>query len=189
MEVRKQMTNSTTTETIKLLTHPSFVDILCLIIFIVIGLIMFVGGVATILDFNVLGYLYIVVSLAIAFTTAVTVVNWFVPFNVTEKTQIQQEKVQIIQTEGKLLSSDGLTLFFKDSHGKYSKKNISVDGDRDVKFKEEGNSYIYTQVKTKVTYDIKHKLRAILSLSELPSDKSTTEIILTVPKGTLTQNK
>lgn len=183
------MTNSITTETIKILAHPSFVDVLCLMIFIVIGLFMFVGGIATILDYNVLGYLYIVVSLAFALTTAVTVVNWFVPFNVTEKTQIQQEKVQIIQTEGKLLSSDGLTLFLKDSQGKYSKKNISVDSDRDVKFKEEGNSYIYTQVKTKVTYNTKHKIRAILIFDEFPRDKSTTEIILTVPKGTLTQNK
>ncbi|MDG4984932.1 hypothetical protein OGZ51_12330 [Lactococcus lactis] len=184
------MTNSITTETIKILAHPSFVDILCLIIFIVIGLIMFVGGVATILDYNAfVGYLGIIVSLTIALTTAVTVVNWSVPFNVTEKTQRQQEKVQIIQTEGKLLSSDGLTLFLKDSQGKYSKKNISVDGDRDVKFKEEGNSYIYTQVKTKVTYITKHKIRAILIFDEFPRDKSTTEIILTVPKGTLTQNK
>lgn len=186
------MANSTTTETIKLLIHPSFVDVLCLIIFIVIGLFMFVGGVETILDYNdnvLVAYVGILISLAIAFTTTVTVVNWFVPFNVTEKTQIQQEKVQIIQTEGKLLSSDGLTLFLKDSHGKYSKKNISVDGYRDVKFKEEGNSYSYTQVKTKVTYNTKHKIRAIISFSEFPRDKSTTEIILTVPKGTLTQNK
>ncbi|WDA67541.1 hypothetical protein [Lactococcus lactis] len=73
----------------------------------------------------------------------------------------------------------------KDSHGNYSKKKISVDGD--VKIREEGNSYAYTQIKTKVTYDTKHIVRAVFS--EIPHDTYNTKTTLIVPKGTLSQNK
>jgi len=182
------MANSTTTETIKFLTHLSYPQIICLIVFILFGVLLLLAGIIEVLDYMLLlGLAGIIVGVSMFLASVVVIINCTIPFNIIEKTQIQQEKVQIIQTEGKLLSSDGLTLFLKDNHGKYSKKNISVDGDRDVKFKEEGNSYIYTQVKTKVTYDTKHKVRAVFS--KIPRDKATTEIILTVPKGTLTQNK
>lgn len=183
------MTNSTTTEAIKFLIPLSYPQLICLIVFILFGVLLLLAGIIEVLGYDLLGVAGIIVGLCMFLASAVVIINCTIPFNLTEKTQIQQEKVQIIQTEGKLLSSDGLTLFLKNSHGKYFKKKISVDGDDDVKFKEEGNSYIYTQVKTKVTYDTKHKIRAIFSFSELPSDKSTTQIILTVPKGTLTQNK
>lgn len=182
------MANTTTTETIKFLTHLSYPQLICLIVFMLFGVLLLLAGIVEVLDYeSSLGLAGIIFGLSMFLASTLFIINCTIPFNITEKTQIQQEKVQIIQTEGKLLSSDGLTLFLKDSHGKYYKKNISVDGDNDVRFKEEGNSYSYTQVKTKVTYDTKHKLRAIFS--EFPRDKSTTEIILTVPKGTLTQNK
>ena len=43
------------------------------------------------------------------------------------------------------------------------------------------------QIKTKVTYDPKDKVRAIFS--EIPDDTYNTKTTLIVPKGTLTQNK
>lgn len=106
--------------------------------------------------------------------------NCLVPLKVTKTTHVQKETPQIIQVDGKLLSSDGLTLFLKDSHGNYSKKKISVDGD--VKIREEGNSYVYTQIKTKV-----HIVRAVFS--EIPHDTYNTKTTLIVPKGTLSQSK
>lgn len=179
------MTSSTTTETIKVLLHLQKSTILLLILFLLIALCLLV---------LVISSRYIVIEDSISLicvsfiTTAVIgmfVFSSFVPLEVTKTTQVQKESPQILQVDGKLLSSEGLTLFLKDSQGNYSKKKISVDGD--VKIKEEGNSYAYTQIKTKVTYDTKHKVRAIFT--EIPRDTNDTKTTLIVPKGTLTQNK
>lgn len=176
------MTNSITTETIKVLLHlQRSTFLLLLICFLLLILCLIILGIfSRNIDF-VDGVSLIWVSVIPTTVLGMFVFNSFVPLEVTKTTQVQKESPQILQVDGKLLSSEGLTLFLKDSQGNYSKKKISVDGD--VKIKEEGNSYAYTQIKTKVTYNTKHKVRAIFS--EIPRDKTTVKATLTIPKGVL----
>lgn len=178
------MTSSTTTETIKVLLQFQLSTWLWLAFYQLVALCLFIGGVYWIIEYKK-GVEAICVSIIATAVIGMFVFSSFVPLEVTKTTQLQKESPQILQVDGKLLSSEGLTLFFKDSHGNYSKKKISVDGD--VKIREEGNSYVYTQIKIKVTYDTKHKVRAIFS--EFPRDTNETKTTLIVPKGTLIQNK
>ena len=173
-----------TTETIKILLHLQSLTYFSFILLLLFGLCLFGLGISRIIDYEE-GVSLICASIITTVVIGIFIFNSLVPINVTKTTHVQKEKPQIIQVDGKLLSSDGLTLFLKDSHGNYSKKKISVDGD--VKIREEGNSYAYTQIKTKVTYDPKDKVRAIFS--EIPDDTYNTKTTLIVPKGTLTQNK
>ncbi|MGV8958412.1 hypothetical protein [Lactococcus lactis] len=108
------------------------------------------------------------------------IINCFSPINVTKTTQVQKPHPQVIKVEGKLLSTDGLTLFLKERPNHYMKKKLTID--RHVKIKE-GTSYSYTEVKTKISYETKQKFRA--TFETLPKNQFKTEIILTVPKEEL----
>lgn len=178
------MTSSTTTETIKVLLHLQSSIYLGFILFLLFSICLIWSGISRIIDHEE-GVALICAPIITTVVIGMFVFNSFVPLKVTKTTHVQKEIPQIIQVDGKLLSSEGLTLFLKDSQGNYSKKKISVDVD--VQIKEEGNSYSYTQIKTKVTYDTKHKVRAIFT--EIPRDTNDTKTTLIVPKGTLTQNK
>ena len=173
-----------TTETIKILLHLQSSLYLWFILLLLFALFLFGWGIFRIRYFEE-GVSLICASIITTAVIGMFIFNSLVPLNVTKTTHVQKETPQIIQVDGKLLSSDGLTLFLKDSHGNYSKKKISVDGD--VKIREEGNSYAYTQIKTKVTYDTKHIVRAVFS--EIPHDTYNTKTTLIVPKGTLSQSK
>ena len=109
----------------------------------------------------------------------------FLPVSGKKTTQVVEKNFSIVQMDGKLLSTEGLTLFFKDSHGDYSQKNIFVGGD--TKIREAGTKYCYTQKETKITYDFGDLAPVILK--PIPKKQSKTEMILTVPKGSLTPNK
>jgi len=174
------MTNSTTTEIIKFLAHPTPFEITSTIITILFVLSFFIGSLMLIHDGDVLvgvGVLGLSASVISLGVTTMFIVSWFVPLNVTKTTQVQ--------VEGKILSSDGLTIFTKDSNGHYGKQTITVDGD--TKIKEEGTSVHFTKVKTKITYHTNQKIRKIFQ--SLPKHQVKTETILTLPKGSLTQNK
>ena len=178
----KSMTKSTTTETIKLLAHPSPFEITSTIIIILVVLAIFIGGLLWIHDGDFLvGVLSLSVSVVLLGITTMFIMSWFIPLNVTKTTQVQKEKFQIVQVEGKLLSSDGLTIFTKDSNGHYGKQTITVDSD--TKIKEEGTSDHFTKVKTKITYHTNQKIRKIFQ--SLPKHQTKTETILTLPKGEL----
>jgi len=176
------MTNTTTVETIKVLLHLTSFNWFVLSLFMLLGVYIFWGGMLNVIDPYDDGFLSILLSIPVFAVTVLFIVNSFVPLDVTKTTSIQKESPQIVQVEGKLLSSNGLTLFLKDGDGNYTEKKFSV-GDN-IKIKE-GNSYSYTQVKTKVSYNPKQKIRA--GFSNVPRDKSTIENILIVPKGTLSE--
>lgn len=53
--------------------------------------------------------------------------------------------------------------------------------------REAGTKYCYTQKEIKITYDFGDLPPVILK--PIPKKQSKTEMILTVPKGSLTQNK
>lgn len=117
--------------------------------------------------------------------TVILAYSTFLPVSGTKTTQVIKKNISIIQMDGKLLSTEGLTLFFKDSHGNYGQKNIFVGGD--TKIREAGTKYCYIQQETKITYDFGDLAPVILK--PIPKKQSKTEMILTVPKGSLTQNK
>lgn len=117
--------------------------------------------------------------------TVILAYGIFLPVSGTKTTQVIPKNLPIVQMDGKLLSTEGLTLFFKDSHGDYSQKKIFVGGD--TKIREAGAKYCYTQKETKITYDFGDLPPVILK--PIPKNQSKTEMILTVPKGSLTQNK
>lgn len=178
------MTNTTTVETIKVLLHLTGFNWFVLFLFLLLGVYLLWGGILTIIDLydDDLGFISILLSIPVFAVTVLIIVNSFVPLDVTKTTSIQKESPQIVQVEGKLLSSNGLTLFLKDGDGNYKEKKFSVDDNIKIK---EGNSYSYTQVKTKISYNPKQKIRAVFS--QIPRDQSTIETILIVPKGTLAE--
>lgn len=172
--------SSTTTETLKLFDHLGGIDILVLILGSLVGLFIFLGGIQEMFDFGSSGCILILFSVGIFSVVIMGIINCFSPINVTKTTQVQKRHPQVIKVEGKLLSTDGLTLFLKERPNHYMKKKLTID--RHVKIKE-GTSYSYTEVKTKISYETKQKFRA--TFETLPKNQFKTEIILTVPKEEL----
>lgn len=156
-----------TIETIKILLHLQSSIYLWFILLLLFALCLFGWGISRIIDYEE-GVSLICASIITTVVIGMFIFNCLVPLKVTKTTHVQKETPQIIQVDGN-----------------YSKKKISVDGD--VKIREEGNSYAYTQIKTKVTYDTKHIVRAVFS--EIPHDTYNTKTTLIVPKGTLSQSK
>ncbi|MGV9036758.1 hypothetical protein [Lactococcus lactis] len=105
----------------------------------------------------------------------------FSPISVTKTTQVLREKSSVVQVEGKLLSSKGLSLYLKNAQGEYFRKDVSIDGT--FKIQEEGSSYKYETVTTRVTY----RTRSFNPFKTLPDNQTEIQKIVTVPKGSIIQ--
>ena len=79
------------------------------------------------------------------------------------------------------MSSKGLALYLKNPQGKYFRKVVSIDGT--FKIKEEGSSYKYETITTRVTY----RTRSLNPFKTLPDNQTEIQKIVTVPKGSIIQ--
>ncbi|MCT0076691.1 hypothetical protein [Lactococcus lactis] len=177
--------NSTVTESMKILTPHTQVDVIMAVFVSIILLIFICGSIILILEQQSMGWLGLLVMSLLEILIILSIINWYVPINVTKITHTQKIEEKVIKVDGNLLSDKGLTLYIKEKSGKYKSEQVFIDDD--INLKEGGDKYIYEKIETTVSYDAKNIIRA--RVAKILKNESKTKISLTIPEGTLLKNK
>lgn len=174
-----------TTETVKVFSYCDKKFITTMVMLTMFFIIVFIGSIIAVMNYQSTGYFGILLSVGWFMIVLIWVSGFFIPLDIVKTTQVQKTELKVVQVNGELSNSSGLTVILKDNHNYYSKENIKFDNN--IKIQEQGSDYKYIETKIKNTYSTKHEIRAWLK--DIPKNHSNVERVLIIPEGGLNQNK
>lgn len=167
----------TTTEILKLNFHQTNVFILSVFIFLAIGFLIVLFG--FIHELYVQDYSnFMEISLFLVLTGILLIffgVNLFTPLNLTKKTEIKTNEMNIIRIEDKLSDSGQLKLLLKSHDGEISTRNLNIN-DKNTVVKISSKDESYTEKDTQITYSTKQKINA--GFKNIPKNENKKEVIV-----------
>ncbi|QDK70754.1 hypothetical protein [Lactococcus protaetiae] len=109
----------------------------------------------------------------------VTLVGFFSPTTLTKKVTVTENKYQVVNTEGSLLSNQDFNVLLKNTDGTLIRKSVDF---RTVKIKE-GENFSYFEKIEQITYKPSTILGAFFK--EIPRDENNRTVSLTIPQDIL----
>ncbi|AYG01308.1 hypothetical protein [Lactococcus allomyrinae] len=114
-----------------------------------------------------------------ALISIVTLVGFFSPTTLTKKVTVTENKYQVVNTEGSLLSNQDFNVLLKNTDGTLIRKSVNF---RAVKIKE-GENFSYFEKVEQITYKTSNILGAFFK--EIPRDENKRTVSLTIPQDSL----
>ncbi|QDK70152.1 hypothetical protein [Lactococcus protaetiae] len=109
----------------------------------------------------------------------VSLLGLFSPTTLTKKVTVTENKYQVVNTEGSLLSNQDFNVLLKNTDGTLIRKSVNF---RTAKIKE-GENFSYFEKVEQITYKTSNILSAFFK--EIPRDENKRTVSLTIPQDSL----